>query len=86
MSKCLTYGVSMVLLPWDADQPGVAARAEALGVATTVPRDDVTPEPVSQAVNEIFDESGYQSRATNVAETLSARSPARKASEFIERL
>lgn len=86
VSKCLTYGVPMVLLPWDADQPGVAARAEALGVATTVLRDDVTPETVSHAVDEILNEPGYQSRATDVADTLSTRTPAQTASEFVEQL
>ncbi len=76
----------MVLLPWDADQPGVAAGAEALGVAATVLRDDVTPETVSHAVDEILNEPGYQSRATDVADALSTRTPAQTASGFIEQL
>lgn len=53
VSKCIVNGVPMVLLPWDADQPGVAARAAAAGVAVVVPRDEVTPDTVRQAVDEL---------------------------------
>jgi UDP:flavonoid glycosyltransferase YjiC (YdhE family) len=86
VSKCLTYGVPMVLLPWDADQPGGAARAEALGVATSVPKDTVTPDAVSRAVDRILSEPDFQSRASDVAATLSTRSPARAAALLVEQL
>jgi UDP:flavonoid glycosyltransferase YjiC (YdhE family) len=33
VTKALGYGVPMVLVPWGRDQPGVAARAAALGAA-----------------------------------------------------
>ena len=33
VAKALYHSVPMVLVPWDRDQPGVAARAAALGVA-----------------------------------------------------
>ena len=36
--KALWIGRPMVLVPWGRDQPGVAARAAALGVAKVVPR------------------------------------------------
>jgi len=38
--KALYHGVPMILVPWGRDQPGVAARAEALGVATVIRRDE----------------------------------------------
>jgi UDP:flavonoid glycosyltransferase YjiC (YdhE family) len=38
--KALWYGRPMVLMPWGRDQPGVAARARALGVAEIVQRGD----------------------------------------------
>jgi hypothetical protein len=86
VSKCLRYGVPMVLTPWDADQPGVAVRAEALGVARIVPRSDVSPESVSGAVDEILDSVRYRERSEEVAETLAQRAPEDVATRLIESL
>jgi UDP:flavonoid glycosyltransferase YjiC (YdhE family) len=76
----------MVLLPWDADQPGVAARAEALGVAAVVPRDAVSTESMVAAVTEVLGEDRYRTTAQSVAGDLSERSPAREACLLIEAL
>ncbi|MGI9585597.1 MAG: glycosyltransferase, partial [Acidimicrobiia bacterium] len=54
VSKCLTNGVPMILIPWDADQPGVANRAASLGVAAVVDRDDTSHETVFAAVDQIL--------------------------------
>ena len=70
VSKALFYGVPMVLLPWDRDQPGVAARAERLGVAQVVPRPEVHPESVGQAVSAVLSEPEYLGSATRVSERL----------------
>ncbi len=86
VSKCLRYGVPMVLLPWDADQPGVAARAEALGVAGVVPRADVSPETVSDAVDEVLDDPRYRINADQVSEELAQRNPPEAASSLVEEL
>jgi UDP:flavonoid glycosyltransferase YjiC (YdhE family) len=86
VSKCLRYGVPMVLMPWDADQPGVAARAEAIGVARVVPRSQVTPEAVTEAVGEVLDTDRYRERAAEVAEELSKRSPEDTAVRLLEGL
>ena len=53
----------MVLLPWDRDQPGVAARAERLGVARVVPRADISTDTVKQAVAAVFSEPEYHEMA-----------------------
>jgi UDP:flavonoid glycosyltransferase YjiC (YdhE family) len=63
VSKALRYGVPMVLLPWDRDQPGVAARAERLGVAHVVPRAQANPEEVKRAVTAVFDDPRYRQAA-----------------------
>ena len=86
VSKCLRYGVPMVLTPWDADQPGVAARAEALGVARIVPKSDVSPESVSRAVDEVLDNLRYRKRSEEVAETLARRAPEDVATSLVESL
>jgi UDP:flavonoid glycosyltransferase YjiC (YdhE family) len=70
VSKALYYGVPMVLLPWDRDQSGVAARAAQLGVAKLVPRAEANPERVAQAVDELFDNSDYLDAAKFHSERL----------------
>ena len=72
VSKVLRYGVPMVLLPWDRDQPGVAARAERLGVAQVVPRAYANPEEVKRAVTAVFDEPQYREAAAFHTERLVA--------------
>ncbi len=56
VSKAMRYGVPMVLIPWDRDQPGVAARAEKLGIARVVPRQSANPQEVRRAVAELFED------------------------------
>jgi len=48
--KALWFGCPMVLIPWGRDQPGVAARAQALDVAEVVPRESATAETIGDAV------------------------------------
>ena len=70
VSKALRYGVPMVLLPWDRDQPGVAVRAEKLGVAQVVPRASATPEEVQRAVTAVIEDSQYREVAIGHSERL----------------
>ncbi len=70
VSKAIQYGVPMVLLPWDRDQPGVAARAEKLGVAQVVPRASATPEEVQRAVATLFEDSQYREAAIRHSQRL----------------
>jgi hypothetical protein len=72
VSKALRYGVPQVLLPWDRDQPGVAARAERLGVARVVPRAYANPEEVKRAVTAVFDKAQYREAAVFHSERLAA--------------
>ena len=86
VSKALYHGVPMVLLPWDRDQPGVAARAKRLGVARVVPRPDVSPDTVTQAVAAVFDEPEYNETAARVSLRLKRTDPVDVACRFLERL
>ena len=72
VSKALYYGVPMALLPWDRDQPGVAARAEALGVAAVVSRPNVSPETVAQAVATVLEKPEYRETVTRISARLQA--------------
>ncbi len=65
----------MVLVPWDRDQPGVAARAEALGVARVVARDALTPETLAAAIREVLESPDYAKRARYHRDRIRAESP-----------
>ena len=72
VSKAMIYGVPMVLVPWDRDQPGVAARAEKLGVAKVVPRSSANPQEVRGAVAALFEDPRYREAAVYHAHRLAA--------------
>jgi UDP:flavonoid glycosyltransferase YjiC (YdhE family) len=75
VAKALQFGVPMVLVPWDRDQPGVAARAEALGVARVVARDALTPETLAAAIREVLESPDYAKRARYHRDRIRADSP-----------
>jgi UDP:flavonoid glycosyltransferase YjiC (YdhE family) len=73
VAKALYYGVPMVLVPWDRDQPGVAARAAALGVAEVIARHDLTALRLSAAIQRVLGTPRYQENAARIASHLQAR-------------
>jgi UDP:flavonoid glycosyltransferase YjiC (YdhE family) len=73
VAKALYYGVPMVLVPWDRDQPGVAARAAALGVAEVIARHDLTEYRLAAAIQRVLGTSRYQDNTARVASHLQAR-------------
>jgi UDP:flavonoid glycosyltransferase YjiC (YdhE family) len=83
--KALSYGRPMVLVPWGRDQPGVAARAEALGVASVVQRDRATPDQIAAAVDSALDAKHVQA-ARRHGERLRAADPGESAAVLIEQL
>ncbi len=86
VSKALFHGVPMVLLPWDRDQPGVAERARRLGVAQVVPRPDVTPDTVGQAVAAVVNEPHYRETAARVSARLKRTDAVDLACRLVEKL
>jgi MGT family glycosyltransferase len=84
--KALYHGVPMVLVPWGRDQPGVAARAEALGVAVVVQRDARTDAAVAQAVRRILDDPRYTERVCTVSRRLQAEDAVTAACMQVESL
>ncbi len=86
VSKALFHGVPMVLLPWDRDQPGVAARAKRMGVAQVVPRPDVSPDTVGQAVSAVVSEPEYRETSTRVSERLMKTDAVDTACRLVESL
>lgn len=86
VTKALYYGVPMVLVPWDRDQPGVAARAAAVGVAEVVAKQDLTELRLSAAIHKVLGSSSYQESAARFAERLQAQDSVATARAQIEAL
>ena len=86
VAKALYYGVPMVLVPWGRDQPGVAARAAALGIAEVLARHDITEPRLSAAIHRVLGTPRYQERAARIAGRLQAQDPVALACARIEAL
>ena len=84
--KALWIGRPMVLVPWGRDQPGVAARAAALGVAKVVPRVAASAESLSSAIDAVLADEKMRATAANHSERLQATDPPATAADLIERL
>ncbi len=82
--KALWYGVPMVLIPWGRDQPGVAARAEQLGVAKVIARDQLTDERLAETVKLILEEHDIRERTSQVARRLRKQDPISTVCELLE--
>jgi UDP:flavonoid glycosyltransferase YjiC (YdhE family) len=67
----------MVLVPLGRDQPVVAARASALGVAEVVPRDDASTEALSAANDAVLGNGAMHLEAERQGARLRASYPAR---------
>jgi MGT family glycosyltransferase len=86
VAKALSYGVPMVLVPWGRDQPGVAARAAALGVAEVITRQDLTEQRLSAAIRQVLGIPRYQENATHIAGRLQTHDAVAMARARIEAL
>jgi len=84
--KALWHGRPMVLVPWGRDQPGVAARAEALGVATVVERSAATPRALAAAIDAVLADDQMRARAAGHARRLQATDPGAVAAALLEAL
>lgn len=84
--KALWHGRPMVLVPWGRDQPGVAARAAALGVAQVVPRAEASAESLSAAVNAVLGDDRMRHEAERHSARLRATDPPQIAAELLETL
>ena len=84
--KALWQGRPMVLIPWGRDQPGVAARAEALGVAEVVPRAQASAETIGAAVRKSLTDQEMASTAARHSARLRATDPSATAAAHLESL
>lgn len=84
--KALWHGRPMVLMPWGRDQPGVAARAQALGVAAVVPRGDNVEPALADAISRTLANSDMQKAAATHSERLRKTDPPELAASLLESL
>jgi UDP:flavonoid glycosyltransferase YjiC (YdhE family) len=84
--KALTHGIPMVLVPWGRDQPGVAARASALGVAAIVERDVASGETISAAIEGVLADPEMRRRAAEHRDRLETMDFPGRAASLIEGL
>lgn len=84
--KALWYGRPMVLVPWGRDQPGVAFRAAALGVAEVVPREDASADTLSVAVDRALGDEAMTDEASRHGDRLRATDPPGTAAALVEGL
>jgi UDP:flavonoid glycosyltransferase YjiC (YdhE family) len=84
--KALWHARPMVVIPWNRDQPGVAARAESLGVAEVVPCEHATPETIGAAVKRSLANEEMGRRAAKHSARLRATDPPAQAAARLESL
>jgi UDP:flavonoid glycosyltransferase YjiC (YdhE family) len=84
--KALWYGRPMVLVPWGRDQPGVAARAAALGVAEVLRREDASAEALSAAIDAVLDNEPMHQEAERQRARLRVTDPPHAAAGLLETL
>ena len=84
--KALWHGRPMVLMPWGRDQPGVAARAQALGVAEVVARASATAETLGAAADRVMASADMRDTAAKHSARLRTTDPPSAAAVLVESL
>jgi len=84
--KALWHGRPMVLVPWGRDQPGVAARAAAIGVAEVVRREDASGETLTLALSRALSSETMGGAARQHATRLQGSDPQSAAATALEAL
>ncbi|HEU5224752.1 MAG TPA: nucleotide disphospho-sugar-binding domain-containing protein [Actinomycetota bacterium] len=84
--KALWFGRPMVLVPWGRDQPGVAARAAALGVAEIVSPDEAAAGGIAAAVRRTLSDRSMLAAAARHRDRLRATDPPGTAAGLVEGL
>ncbi len=76
----------MVLVPWARDQFGVAARAEALGVAAVVRRENCADSEVASAIERVLTDGHYLQKVSELSRRMRQEDPEECACQHIEGL
>jgi MGT family glycosyltransferase len=85
INAALTHGVPMVLLPFGRDQPGNAARVEALGAGRVIDR-DTSVDQIRAAVSDVLRDDHLRAGARHMAEIMTGYGGGELAISELERL
>ncbi|WP_167568641.1 glycosyltransferase [Brevibacillus migulae] len=69
LQTAMRYGVPMVIIPLGADHPRLAERCRELGVAIVIPPEEVSPASIREAVLTIKNNSSFQAKAFQLAQS-----------------
>jgi UDP:flavonoid glycosyltransferase YjiC (YdhE family) len=84
--KALWHGRPMVMVPWGRDQPGVAARAAALGVGEVIPPEAASAQGLRDAIDRVLAGSAFGEAAKRHSARLRATDPQAVAAGALESL
>ena len=82
--RALWMGVPMVLTPWDRDQLAVAHRAEKLGVARVIDREELDAEILQRELASALDDVALHDASQSHHERLQQTNPPALAAELVE--
>ncbi|MGI9586082.1 MAG: glycosyltransferase [Acidimicrobiia bacterium] len=82
--RAMSHGVPMVLVPFGRDQDGMAFRSERLGVAKAVPRDALSVDSVTEAINTVLTDQAIAEASQSAAQRIATMSPATESARLIE--
>jgi UDP:flavonoid glycosyltransferase YjiC (YdhE family) len=86
VADALTYGLPLVAIPIDADQPLNAERCSALGVAEIVEHDKRTPQAIRAAARKVIDDPAYRLNARQIRDEIAELPGPEHAAELLDRL
>ncbi len=83
VSRALMLDLPLVLVPFGADQPYIAARCADLGVGIVAPAETVTAAELRDAIRGVIEEPSYRKAAAELGAELRAAAPLATASSMI---
>lgn len=86
VSRALRHGVPMLLLPLFGDQPAIAARAQALGLAYHLPAAVATEAAIGEKLQELLADAALRQRTRALAQQLRGLDPPVRAAQLVEQL
>lgn len=82
-SEGLYYKTPMIVIPMGADQFAVGSQVENTGAGKMFKKEDVTAELLTEAIKELSENPEYQTKASEIGESLKAAGGAQRAAELI---
>ena len=82
--RALWHGVPMILVPWGRDQGGVAARAERLGTAAVISREQLTAALLGTTARRLLEDPTIAARVRSISRRMRTEDPVARACTMLE--